>query len=247
MTKIQKILLIIILLLLILSVPAMAYKFSITNVENYEELEDLSPWGTLVANNVKYWLGTQAGWTKVFEKKDTFVLQYHFDVTGTPLYYTNLDKVDFHYHFGHGSYITDHTEIDLTHSPNPTSIVKASQVNKRWDILNKWVFLDACRILSDPQWGSALKYSHGILGFSTTKLTSVDCPDRFFSYSINSDYPISTAFQRATQESFDSSVTAVIFADTLDQAQNDHLPGQGYVSPNENPDDGYFYSTDWVC
>jgi hypothetical protein len=58
--------------------PSLAYSYSVTNVEDYENSEmDLMTWGTDVTNVVKAWLNN-AGWTMNF---------YHTD--------GNVDETDF--------------------------------------------------------------------------------------------------------------------------------------------------------
>lgn len=45
----------------------------------------------------------------------------------------------------------------------------------------------------------------------------------------------------------DDNVKAVIIADTEEQYNNDHLWGQGYVAPDEYPDDDIVWFAEWSC
>lgn len=127
-------------------------------------------------------------------------------------------------------------------------IVNSNDVNKKWDLDNKWVFLHSCNVLSEvAKWGSALKYSHMIMGFSTTTFTSTELLKRFFEATIDWDWTITQAYYYATRETYDENVKAVLIADTEAQYNNDHLWGQGYVAPNEYPDDEIVWYAEWTC
>lgn len=165
--------------------------------------------------------------------------------------YTGLDSADFHYHTGHGSdQIGLVAEICLYNwaSYSSTGDVQASEVNKKWDQNNEWVMIASCEVLHDVnEWAKALKYGHGILGFSSTVPTSTALLDRFFEETINNDDEIVDAWLFATVETFDSSVTAVAIADTDDQFVYDHFNGQGTMEPNESPDDSLYAYNSWGC
>ena len=126
--------------------------------------------------------------------------------------------------------------------------VNKSEVYKKWDLKNKWVIIDACHILENLQWGGALKYSHGILGFASTKGASDSLPDRFFEKGITYDYTMAYSWEYATSDTYPGSgyVGRVIF-DTEEQLIYDYLPGQGYVAADEYPDDDTVYWYDWTC
>ena len=116
------------------------------------------------------------------------------------------------------------------------------------DATNKWIILDACNVLTDTDWGSALKYSHGLLGFTSDKTPSTDLPDRFLRNTIDNDYTISYSWQRATQDTYQGSgYGARVIFDTPDQLNNDHLSGQGTVASNELVDDNTVYVSSWMC
>jgi hypothetical protein len=106
----------------------------------------------------------------------------------------------------------------------------------------------SCEVLHDVnEWAKALKYGHGILGFSSTVPTSTALLDSFFEETINNDDEIVDAWLFATVETFDSSVIAVAIADTDDQFVYDHLNGQGTMEPNESPDDSLYAYNSWGC
>lgn len=229
--------------LILLANPALAYQYSMTNVEWYDSSPDLYPGGTNVCNVVSSWLGGGAGWSQRFYDRDSNVNDLDFGSQNTG--YQGLDEAEFHYHFGHGLNVLGVTEVEYYDYPWSQLII--GDVYKKWDATNKWVVFDACHILANLQWGGALKYSHGILGFSTLKTVSTDLPDRFMRHCIDNDYTISYAWQRATQDTYGSDITARVIFDTETQLNNDHLSGQGYVAPNENPDDDTIYYSDWAC
>ncbi len=229
-------------LLSFLSVPVSAYQYSITNVEWYDNSEDLYPFGTGVANAVKNRLNG-AGWSQRFYETDYNVDDYDFGYSQSG--YQGLDEAEFHYHFGHGINVLGETHIEYSRFPNGDLV--RGEVYKKWDSVNKWVVIDACHILANLQWGGALKYSHGILGFSTLEAAYTELPDKFLRNCIDYDYTIGYAWQQATQEVFGSDVTARVIFDTQTQLLNDHLSGQGYVAPNENPDDDVIYYDSWTC
>ncbi|MCK9591069.1 MAG: DUF6345 domain-containing protein [Methanoregula sp.] len=133
----------------------------------------------------------------------------------------------------------------------PNSYLTKDEVYKKWGTSlytpNKWVILDACWVLADLQWGGTLKHSHGILGFATYKYTHEESlTSVFMGHCIDNDYPISLAWKIATQDVLHNDPTTVrVIFDTEDQLQNDHLPGQGYVSASEITDDDIVYYSEW--
>lgn len=229
-------------LLSALSVPVSAYQYSITNVEQYDHSEDLYPFGTGVSHAVKNRLNN-AEWSQKFYEVDWNVNEY--DLGYSQSGYQGLDEAEFHNHFGHGINLLGETHIEF--SNYPFGDFDRGEVYKKWDYTDKWVVIDACHILANLQWGGALEYSHGILGFSTLEAAYVELPDRFLRNCIDYDHTIGYAWQQATQEVFGSDVTARVIFDTQTQLLNDHLSGQGYVAPNENPDDDAIYYDSWAC
>lgn len=124
-----------------------------------------------------------------------------------------------------------------------------TEVYKKWGTLfapNKWVILDTCWDLYDLQWGGALKFSHGILGFANIKYADSALPASFLQNCISYDYTIGYSWQLATQSVLygDGTRVRVIF-DTNDQILNDHLPGQGTVAGSELIDDDTIYYDEW--
>jgi hypothetical protein len=218
-------------------------KFSMTNVEWYDTSDDLFPWGRNVCNVVSNWMIGSAGWSQRFYDRDGDVNDLDFGSQNSG--YQGLDEAEFHYHFGHGDLLSGETYVD--YSNYPTSSLTRGDVYKKWDETNKWVVFDACYVLANLQWGGALKYSHGILGFSTEKTVSTDLPDQFLRNCIDYDYTIGYSWKRATQDIYDPDDTARVIFDTESQLLNDHMSGQGYVAPNENPDDDTVYYDSWSC
>jgi hypothetical protein len=221
-----------------------AYSYSITNIENYSWLSDLSPDGTEIANKVQYWLGTETGWTEEFYHKDSAVNKEDFGSSNSG--YQGLDESDFHWHIGHG--LWDNMDIALSdYSPwNPWATVDSGDVWGKWDLNNEWVVFQSCYVLGDPFWGAALKYSHMLLGFQTISYADSNLPEKFFEYAIDYDWPVLDAYKKATILTFGSDVEATAFVDTQEQL-NDHLWGQGYVAPDEYPDDSSAYYYHWNC
>jgi PKD repeat protein len=223
--------------------------YSMTNIENFDTLTDLYPYGTMTHTNVSNWLTGTPGWVELFYDLDTNVDNVDFATTGE-----GLNNADLHYHFGHGDYVdiggTWKGIVQFADYPN--SYLTKDQVYKKWGSSigspNKWVVLDACWVLKDLQWGGALKHSHGILGFASNKIAHDDksLSAYFFQHCIDNDYSIASAWQRATQEVLfeDHTLVRVIF-DTEDQLHNDHLPGQGSISASEVNDDDTVYYDEW--
>jgi len=105
--------------------------------------------------------------------------------------------------------------------------------------------MDACWVLQDDQWGGALKYSHGILGFATDKNVNANLPNIFLQDCM-ANYPIATSWELATKYVLhgNNHLVKVIF-DTQNQLSNDHLPGHGTVEAMEMPDDNTVYTAEW--
>jgi hypothetical protein len=236
-----------------------AYEYSITNVENYLysvvpqpcKVKDLY-YGTAESNKVKFWLGNKLGWVERFYHKDANVKKEDFGTSNSG--YEGLDEADFHFHFGHGYKFPTGTWLalwDYSFCYNPGAVVSPSDIEEKWDWDNEWVFLHSCNVLSEPErWGKALKYSHMIFGFSTTTYESTQLIDEFFKAAIDWDWDLYWAYYHATTEAYkgyESKVKAVIVADNSKQLYNDHLWGQGYVAPDEYPDDSNIVYREWTC
>jgi hypothetical protein len=227
--------------------PVSAYQFSMTNIENYDSLTDLYPDGS---NSHAYIYNglTGQGWSEQSYQVDSNVDDTDFATSGG-----GLNNVDLHYHFGHGDQILSGgswtTDVQYTNYPN--SDLTRSEVYKKWGSStsspNKWVVLDSCWVLNDLQWGGALKYSHGILGFASYKSVNSQLASNFIWYASDLDYTLSYAWQRATTDAlYGYHQTGRVIFDTENQLQNDHLPGHGSVSPSETLDDNTIYYADWM-
>ena len=226
---------------------ASAYEYSVTVVDDYTYLDDLTPHGQNQYERVEYWLHDVAGWSEEFYHKDSAVTESDFGTSDSG--YTGLDSADFHYHSGHG--VDDvGTELALrSWLPGVNyNDVRAQDVEYKWDQDNEWVLLHSCNILDDSSdWAKALDSSHGIMGFATTSYTSTTLVDEFFDEAINSDETIADSYYHATKAAFGSSVKAVIIADTSSQMTNDHLHGQGSMAADESTNDASYAYLSWWC
>jgi len=222
--------------------PVSAYEYSMTSVTAYNDgaTYPMLPYRSEMRSTLSTWLTGTPGWTERFYESNGWVDDTDFGTTGQ-----GLNLAELHYHYGHGGNDGSHSYLPYVYWP--TTSLYPSEVFKKWDSVNKWVIMDACSLLSDLDWGSALKYSHGILGFTTEKTPSTDLPYRFLQNTIDNDHTIAYAWQRATQDTYGSTVTARVIFDTDDQLDNDHLSGQGTVAANEYPDDNVKYISTWTC
>ena len=98
----------------------------------------------------------------------------------------------------------------------------------------------------DIYWGQALERTHMLLGFKTVTYAKPELPDTFFKYAIDYDLPVYDAWRQATKDVFGSDVEAVAIVDSLEQKENDHLHGQGYVAPDDPDVDSVYYFY-WSC
>jgi len=231
------------------------YTYSMTNMEFYRQTHE-----NLAVPAVNYYPGTgiysnisrlldREGWQLAFYHNDTTVVKEDFGTLGG-----GLNNATFHYHFGHGNYSQAlifyeyQFETDGT-TPKPEQpYLKYSIHYSELDKKNKWVLIDACSVLENENWGRALKTSHGILGFASTKKPSQDLPNLFFKYALEENKTIFKAYQNATYGSFTKNVTAAVIFDNQYQLEHDHFPGHGEVAPDENPDDDYvIYPEPWNC
>lgn len=219
-----------------------AYQFSVTTSTVYLDAATYPslPYGSQIHTTINNWLTGTPAWTERFYDTSARVDDTDFGTTGQ-----GLNQAELHYHYGHGGDDGSHTYLPFQRWPS-TSLYH-SEVYKKWDAANKWVIFDACSMLTDTDWGAALKYSHGILGFTTEKTPSTDLPDRFLRNTIDNDYTIAYSWQRATQDTYGSDVSARVIFDTGNQLLYDHLSGQGTVAANEKTDDNTVYVSSWVC
>jgi hypothetical protein len=222
--------------------PATAYQFSVTSSTVYLDpaTYPILPYGTQIHDTISNWLTGSPGWTERFYHTSYYVEDNDFGATGQ-----GLNQAELHYHYGHGG--NDGTHSYLPFQNWPSTSLYHSEVYKKWDDASKWVIFDACSVLTDTDWGAALKYSHGILGFTSEKTPSTDLPYRFLRNTIDYDYTIAYGWKQATEDVYTSSVSARVIFDTNDQLQNDHLSGQGTVAANELFDDNTVYVSTWTC
>ncbi|WP_052291901.1 autotransporter outer membrane beta-barrel domain-containing protein [Methanoregula boonei] len=241
--------------------PAIGQTYSMTMIQNPGPLGGVSSlivdgfgWGTAVHGVVQNWLETQEGWSNTFYHTEDQVTQVDFGTN-----YQGLDNATFFYHFGHGhllflmegsELITTDTYIPLSgwsaFYPTPSTSVKPSDVYKKWGGQNKWVFLDACSLLTDKRWGGALNTSHGILGYQSSKYVSTDLPNAFFYNAFVRNESIVQSYYEATIASQAGYAPAVIFA-TPDQFYHDHMPGHGTIAADESPDNNITYYVSWCA
>ncbi len=226
--------------------PVVRPSYSMTSVTIYTNASTFPslPYRSEMHNAIRNRLTGSPGWSELFFQEETAVDDSDFGTQNSV--YHGLDEADLHYHYGHGG-ISQEGSTYLPYTYWPNGDLNRNDVNKKWDLINRWVVFDACSVLTDLQWGQALRYSHGILGFSTQKTPTVDLPDRFLQNCIDNDYTIAYSWRRATEDIFSSDVTARVIFDTQDQMNNDHLTGQGTVAANEFPDDDVVYWAEWTC
>lgn len=226
---------------------ASAYSYSVTTINNYTYLPDLSQ-GSANYAIVEHYLHDVAGWSQLFYARDTGVVEEDFGINSGG--YQGLDSADFHYHFGHGMDDVG-TEIAMYDwmAGYDYNDVRAQDVYKKWDNNNEWVLLHSCHILDDyNDWAGALKSSHGILGYRTSVLAySIAELNNFFGATIDDNDEICDAWLFATVEAYDGTTRAAMIADTYNQYVYDHLNGQGTMQPNESPDDNLYAFGSWWC
>jgi hypothetical protein len=98
-----------------ITIPVSAYQYSMTNVEWYDTISDLFPWGRDVCNVVSNWMGGSAGWSQRFYDRDGNVNDLDFGSQNSG--YQGLDEAEFHYHFGHGDLVSGETYVDYSNYP----------------------------------------------------------------------------------------------------------------------------------
>ena len=247
-------------------------KYSITCIENYDYMCDENgthcniPGSIQECDNFANKLN-DAGYGLNFYHKDGDVIADDF---GTNLSYSGPTITDsaFHYHSGHGTNAFNlgwWTFLNLKDSrlvwvvlpppapPSPVPVltggyVDSAMVAGKWGGNLKWVMLDSCNILQDANWAKALVTAHGILGFSTQSYVSLTFPETFMNNATNPNYTIVDAYKQATLDTYhDDNITATVITKTLDQYNQDHFPGTGYMAPDGDPNNNNPFIRHWTC
>jgi streptogramin lyase len=242
--------------------------FSITNnwinVEKHQSKLDNE-----VFTNIKNGL---SGWTLTEPGEETHGLagpeitkKYFGGISSGPS--SSINDATLHWHFGHGVINPTDGHIGLQLLKTNSTVVNgdyetyemyASDVQNKWGGNNKWVVLQSCLVLSDPDWGETLGTTHGILGYyTTTEMGShIDSrvPERFFAF-VKSGDPLYDSWRKATVDVYsgyhggkvikdseghfvlyrtdEMNITAAVRFKTDKQKDNDHLPGYGLIEPDD--------------
>ena len=243
------------------------YTFSITNVFDPPGTDPNKTLGLFTTQNVIRWLGDKAGWKLLFNKSWANVTKADFGTDGG-----GLDNATLHWHVGHGAIpdIKNYSALGLQDFSG--SFLYPTDVEKKWGIKNKWIVLHACYALSDERWGQALTTSHGIFGFTTPVYINPVLPSEFFHNAMDKNMTLFDSCRRATKNVFGGStkVPSKFFIDangdlvgdyvndtipisagarfkTIEQFNNDHLPGYGTVEPDGNPNNNISFPYSWKC
>ncbi len=201
--------------------------YSVTNVESFSGKMNLYPSGTNAYKNIQLYF--RDPWKKTSYKADGSVTKADFGSSG-------LATSTFHYHFGHGDLLPYGTGIRLT-----DGYVMPPDVFRAWNGKNKWVLIDACNILSDPNWGNAMVTTHGVLGFATEKPKDWQIPGKFLPKVVDGSMTVYNAYRKATEDSYHGEgVKAAIIFRNRDQFETDHFP-PGFVAPDGSPNDRPVY------
>jgi hypothetical protein len=232
-------------------VPApLVYTFSITNSNGV--IDKTGHWAANggaqgdIENMTKY-LRTNSNWNNVrwnlkFLKEWPDVTKGNFNVN--PLSGEDtLNEATLHYHTGHGGSDTAGTYSLLRLLPQESPLLNIdltpTEVEGKWGGNNKWVILNSCLVLRDPQWGKAFGSSHpthGIMGYKTESYPRNTFMTTFFEYAKTK--PVSQAFL-ATVQALDSDsmvkspdgtwehLTAVTIFSNQTLTDMDYLPGYG--------------------
>jgi hypothetical protein len=194
----------------------------------------------------------------------------------------SINDATIHFHVGHG-YPPDNnhngnTALQLLRSTEGNSKYEGyqffpSDVQNKWGGNNKWVVLQSCLVLSDPDWGKVLGTTHQIFGYSTvTWMDDRLAPEvsrKFIAYAKKGDTLYDSWFL-ATKEEYsghhvgkvvqlqsgqyvlddkqDTPLFGAVRFKTLDQRDQDHLPGTGGLVASEgDPGNTKSYLTKWNC
>ena len=206
-------------------------------------------------------VGEQPGWVKVFEWGNASAFEEDFKRSGLGGREDNaIDQVDIVYFVGHGTdgrsiwdptwganrraleFGVEHDDYDLV----PGDGGRYSDGTQSWgDIDLEWLGLETCKSMEDHQyWANCMNGLHLILGWKTNVLNQ-----EWFGFSwarnLIAERTITQAWFSAADGVLDARGgpwIAGVIAEERDNL-NDHLWGEGYVSPDPVPDRWYCYWT----
>jgi hypothetical protein len=229
--------------------------------------------------NINKELKNDDGWVQAFpEINGTNIKKAQFGVNPTSSDRT-LNDAFLHWHIGHGGLDdqSGHTGIAIPIKYNESTnefdndLLYASEVTTKWGGNNKWVVLQDCWILKDPDWGNVLGTTHGIFGFTTPTDTKSTLPSKFLQYAKSGntlydswysatndlyyDDVVGTEFitgpdgkARVDNYNHTVNVSAALRFKTKEQLDNDHLPGIGkYIAPDGDPNNLSSIAVAWDC
>jgi len=193
------------------------------------------PWGRYSSGYPRY--GNRQVWKSDF-------------TTSNNSYVDDVDLIMFH---GHGASGWDWTYWGWRDGPyltswHPDRNVLPGGCRQRWgDKDLEWIALHGCSILSDrsrASWASAMNGVHLILGYKTSSYNT-RTGGRWASYMVSDGWwdPARTIMQAwfdAADDLQHTGVVARVLAESWDNF-NDHIWGQGYVSPDPPVDNWYYY------
>jgi hypothetical protein len=210
--------------------PPTPLTYSMTNVETFSGKMNLAPKGKYACDGVRSEL-SEWGPPK-FYKRDTAVTKADFGSSG-------LTTSTFHYHYGHGDKLLFDTGIRLTND-----WVQPGDVFRAWNGKNKWVLIDACNVLSDPNWGNAMVTTHSIMGFTNEKSAEYWWLPQVFLWKVkDGSMTVYDAYYTATKGVYQGTgARAAVLFHNQNQFENDHFP-PGYVAPDGSPNDKLVYKT----
>jgi hypothetical protein len=227
------------------------YTYSITQVGNTGSMffKDISSEVNNSANLIDGAIShdPKGKWRYILWNKETAVTKEDLGTKGG-----GLNNATFHYHAGHGAkdwFFWGNTYLALSNGQT----LHANEVKGMWGKNNKWIWLDACDILSDQSWSQALGTTHGIFGFTTSEWTIGREKTDFIEMAQGTAWhqgkakPLSAAYIKATRDNQPSSVTAAVIFGNEDQFYNDYLPGHGSMVPDKDPNDHSFFYHEWQC
>jgi hypothetical protein len=263
--------------------PAIEKTFSITNawVEYYSSNDppfEAKFDGKKYITNITRELKENAGWTQAFpEINGTNIKKAQFGVNPSSADRT-LNDATLHWHLGHGGLDSaGHTAIILPTTYNPATgdfdgdWLYPGEVTQKWGGKNKWVVLQDCWILQDPEWGTVLGTTHGIFGFTTPTVIKSALPTVFLQYAKDGK-TLHDSWYDATTELYHGekmgttfimgpdgklrldnynntvNISAAVRFKTRPQRDQDHLPGLGlYIAPDGDPANSESVPSGWDC